>query len=311
MRALAGLARIIHEVRPDILHTHMAKAGTLGRLAAQLAGPRGPAIRVHTFHGHVLTGYFSPRREALFTRIERFLARTTTRFVAVSPEVRDDLMRLRIAPPGRIDVIPLGFDLEPFRAVAAPRSETRARLGLPEEAQVVTLVARLVPIKRVDRFLRVAERLPGAHLLVVGDGELHDELCASPAAKQLRDRLTWAGIERDMPAVMSASDVVVLTSDNEGTPVSLIEAQAAGLPVVSTDVGGVSSAVVDGRTGRLVEPDDERGFAVAVEGFLADPGSAREFGARGREHVVERFSIERLIADVDELYRGLGEAQLG
>jgi glycosyltransferase involved in cell wall biosynthesis len=114
-----------------------------------------------------------------------------------------------------------------------------------------------------------------------------------------------------MPAVMSASDVVVLTSDNEGTPVSLIEAQAAGLPVVSTDVGGVSSAVVDGRTGRLVEPDDERGFAVAVEGFLADPGSAREFGARGREHVVERFSIERLIADVDELYRGLGEAQLG
>jgi len=306
LRALASLAGTIRAWRPDILHTHMAKAGTLGRLAAVLAGPRGPQIRVHTFHGHVLTGYFSPRREAVFTRIERLLARTTSRLVAVSGEVRDDLVRLGIAPAGQIEVIPLGLDLEPFRPGAPGRSEARARLGLPEDARVVTLVARLVPIKRVDRFLRVAARIDGAHFLVVGDGELYDELRLSASALRLGDCLVWAGIQRDMPAVMSASDVVVLSSDNEGTPVSLIEAQAAGLPVVSTDVGGVSSAVLDGRTGSLVARDDEVGFADAVRGLLDDPEEGRRLGENGREHVLGRFSMERLVADIDDLYRRLG-----
>jgi glycosyltransferase involved in cell wall biosynthesis len=312
LRALAGLTRAIREIRPDVLHTHAAKAGALGRLAAVLAGPAGPRTRVHTFHGHVLSGYFSPRQEAVFTGIERALARTTTRLVAVSEEVRQDLIRLRIADPAKIEVIPLGFDLKPFRLAEAEvrvkRASTRARLGLPEDAYVVTLVARLVPIKRVDRFLRIAGRMAArdrVRFLVVGDGELHDELAASPAARRLGDRVTWAGLERDMPAIMCASDVVALTSDNEGTPVSLIEAQAAGLPVVSTDVGGVSSAVLNGSSARIVRPEDEEAFAVSLIGFLEDPESARRFGLRGRDHALAHFSIDRLVTDVDDIYRRL------
>ncbi len=313
LTALAGLTRVIRHSQPEILHTHMAKAGTLGRLAALLAGRERPPIRVHTFHGHVLSGYFSRPREAVFTRIERSLAHITTRLVAVSDEVREDLVRLRIAPVERIEVIPLGLDLEPFR-IDSPerelrRSRARTRLGLARDARVVTLVARLVPIKRVDRFLRIAERVPDARFLVVGDGQLHDALRGSPEAKRLGSRVVWAGLQRDMPDVMAASDVVALTSDNEGTPVSLIEAQAAGLPVVSTDVGGVASVVLEGVSGRVLPTGDERGFAAALEELLADADLAGAYGSRGREHVLEHFSIDRLVRDVDGLYRRLGEEQ--
>jgi len=310
LRALGALIALLRRVRPQIVHTHAAKAGTVGRLAALLVGGRG--ITVHTFHGHVLTGYFSGRRAAAFKRIERFLARRTTRLVAVSDEVRDDLVRLDIAPPEQIEVIPLGFDLTPFQpageAAARLRTGARRRLGLDGDERVVTLVARLVPIKRVDRFLRIAGLLgdlPGVRFLVVGDGELHGQLTAAPEARELGDRLVWAGFQSDMPGICAASDVVVLTSDNEGTPVSLIEAQAAARPVVSTDVGGVSSVVLDGRTGRVVGPDDEEAFAAAIREILADPERSARLGAQGRRHVLDRFTIERLVDDVDDLYRRL------
>ena len=163
----------------------------------------------------------------------------------------------------------------------------------------MTLVARLVPIKRVDRFLAVARELADLDdvwFLVVGDGELHDELRALAQP----ERIVWAGMQRDMPAVCFASDVVVLTSDNEGTPVSLIEAQAAGVPVVATRVGG-AAAVVDPRTGLLVDRDDVAGFARAVRTLLARGADAGD----PRAHVVEAFSLDRLVADVDALYRRL------
>ena len=198
--ALAQLTRLIRQVRPDIVHTHAAKAGALGRLACILCGRASPRVQVHTFHGHVLSEYFSPPASVLFRRIERALARRTSTLVAVSEEVRDDLIRWRIAPRQKIEVIPLGLDLGRFRVsqdqVQRARAELRQQLGVPMRAEVVVLVARLVPIKRVDRFLRIAGRLASdteAFFVVVGDGELGPELKCSPEARALGSRLIWAG----------------------------------------------------------------------------------------------------------------------
>ena len=311
--ALAELTGIVRQIRPDIVHTHSAKAGALGRLAAVLAGRRGPRVVVHTFHGHVLSDYYSQTVSAVFTRIERSLARKTTRIIAVSPQVRADLIRLGVAPATQIDVIPEAMDLSAFNSAAAcDRARARASLGLEDGARVVTLVARLVPVKRVDRFLRIATLLGDlayTQFLIVGDGDLREKLRSTPMARELDSSLIWAGMVRDMPTVMSASDVVVLTSDNEGTPVSLIEAQAAGLPVVSTDVGGARIVIRDGETGLLVARDDEVGFAQAVRRLLLDADMAERFGRAGQAHVAKHFSIDRLISDTHRLYGRLLASQ--
>jgi glycosyltransferase involved in cell wall biosynthesis len=311
VRALAELVRILRRDRPALVHTHAAKGGTLGRVAVMLAYPRRrrrPAV-VHTFHGHSLTGYFSSRTATFYRAIERFLARRTDVFVAVSAEVRDDLVGLGVAPPGQFEVIPVGMDLAPFTDDAhraARRQAVRSQWGAGDEDAVVTLVARLVPIKRVDRFLATAALLaerPNTRFVIVGDGELRDELQASEPVRALGDRLVWAGFRSDIPDVCFASDVVVLTSDNEGTPVSLIEAQAAGTPVVSMDVGGVRSVVLDGETGRLA--GDPQGLAAAIAELLDDRARAAAMAVRGREHALAAFGVERLVDDHDRLYRRL------
>jgi glycosyltransferase involved in cell wall biosynthesis len=310
--AFVFLAREIRAWRPQILHTHTAKAGALGRTAALLAGGRRPPVIVHTFHGHVLTGYFSGPVSAAFTWIERLLARFTTCLISVSEEVRADLIRLRVAPPDRIVVLPLGFDLSRFDV---PDEERRRRretfrrsLGIPPEARLVTLVGRLEPIKRVDRFLRVAnlvETPVETRFLVVGDGALREELQQSAEVASLGDRLLWAGLRHDMPDVYFASDVVAVTSDNEGTAVTAIEAHAAGLPVVTTRVGGMSSIVVDGITGYVVASADESGFASALARLLDDPAALSALGSAGKERVGRLFALDRLVSDIDALYRRL------
>jgi glycosyltransferase involved in cell wall biosynthesis len=317
--ALCALVRALRSRQPRIVHSHAAKAGTLGRLAALLAfRPSRRPVLVHTFHGHSLSGYFSRRRSAIFLQIERFLARRTDRLIAVSEEVRDELAELGVAPRERFAVVPLGFDLSAFLvsdpARAERRSTLRAKLGLPEDAPVVTLVARLVPIKRVDRFLRVAALLrdvPDLRFVIVGDGELRDQLRASAEARALGSRLIWAGFRRDMPDVYFASDVVAQTSDNEGTPVALIEAQAAGVPVVTTAVGGVASAVREGQTGRITAVGQDEAMARAISGYLDDAVRRREHGERGRAHVRSSFTLDTLVGEIDGLYRGLLSGERG
>jgi glycosyltransferase involved in cell wall biosynthesis len=308
--ALAALTGITLRERPQIVHTHAAKGGTLGRLAALTAsvGRRRPVL-VHTYHGHSLNGYFHPRTAAVYRTIERGLARFTDRLVAVSCEVRDELVAMGVGPPSKFEVVPLGFDLEPFTQAGAlrlrAREALRVELGIPRDAPVVTLVARLVRIKRVDRFLRIAAALSdvdGVRFLIVGDGELRQELQRAPEALRLGRRLIWAGFRRDMPSVCFASDVVVQTSDNEGTPVSLIEAQAAGVPMVSTRVGGTPSVVVDGETGWLVHPDDVGGFATHIRSLLDDPEARTRMGAAGQRRAIEQFGLERLVDRIDALY---------
>jgi glycosyltransferase involved in cell wall biosynthesis len=308
--ALAALVRIIRRERPEIVHTHAAKGGTLGRVAAVVAsiGRQRPVI-IHTYHGHSLTGYFSRRTAGVYRTIEHSLARFTDRLIAVSEEVKDELVAMAVAPESKFEVVPLGFDLEPFAADGSTRASVRSRLrselGIPRDAPLVTLIARLVPIKRVDRFLSVASRLPTPHFLIVGDGELREQLRNSQSARVLGNRLTWAGFRRDMPAICFASDVVVQTSDNEGTPVSLIEAQAAGVPVVSTRVGGTASVVVDGETGWLADPGDLDGMVQQVQSLLDNPDERSRMGEAGRRCALERFGLRQLVESIDALYAGL------
>ena len=309
--ALIALMRIIRRERPQIVHTHAAKAGTLGRIAALLVPARRRPALVHTYHGHSLSGYFGSRRQRAYLAIERTLAKRTHRLIAVSAEVRDELVALGVASPDRFEVIELGFDLSPFQLADPERSrrgvQLRAELGIPDDAYVVTLIARLVAIKRVDRFLQLAGAFSDrddVRLVVVGDGDLRDRLRASEDAVRLGSQLVWTGFRHDIPAVCFASDVVVLTSDNEGTPVSLIEAQAAGTPVVSTRVGGVTTVVRDGVTGFVVDKADESAFAQAVSQILDDPPLAARLGRAGAQHA-RRFALDALVERIDHLYRRL------
>ena len=316
--ALGEVMGWVQRFRPDVLHTHTAKAGGLGRMAALLLPWACPRVSVHTFHGHVFQGEFSPRVSRMLAMTERFLARRTTRLIAVSKEVKADLVRLGVAPSEQIEVVRLGFDLSPFLLDGHERETirrtTRSSLGIPQDASVVSLIARVVKVKRIDRFIEMARHLvsrPDAYFVVVGDGDRRAELESSEAAHELGDRLIWAGFQRDIPAMCFASDVVALTSDNEGTPVCLIEAQAAGVPVVSTLVGGVETVVLDGQTGRVV-PRDPLKLSDAVAHLLDDPDARLEWGKRGRDHVLSCFSIDRLVDDIDSLYRRLlKQAQAG
>ena len=317
--ALSSLVWILRRDRPQIVHTHAAKAGTLGRVAALIAFPRrtGRPVLVHTFHGHSLTGYFSGRTASTFRAIERWLARRTNALIAVSPEVSDDLVGLGVAERDRFTVIPLGLDLTSLLDDSdrpRRRSELRSQWAIADDEQLVTLVARLAPIKRVDRFLAVARLLaerPLTRFVVVGDGELREQLADSPDARALGGRLTWAGFRRDMVDVYFASDLVMLTSDNEGTPVSLIEAQAAAVPVVGGDVGGVRSAVRDRETGLLAPADDVAGLARAAATILGDHQLASHLAKAGREHASRAFGMNRLVEDLDRLYRALLEEDGG
>jgi glycosyltransferase involved in cell wall biosynthesis len=305
-RSLTTLARLIRRYRPDVIHTHQSKAGLIGRSAALLADPG--ARRVHTFHGTIFGGYFGSRTTGAFIRAERFLGHRTDRVVALSGTQRDELLEHRIAPPGRISVVPLGLDLDRFGGL--DRAAARRALGMAPDAQHVVWLGRLAPIKRVDRlldaFARVHRRLPGAHLTIVGDGGLRPELEAQARATGIAAAVTFAGWSTEAASWYAAADVVVLTSDSEGTPLTLIEAAAAGRPVVSTAVGGVSDIVEDGRTGSLVPVDDTTALAERMIELLGDPDRAAAFGAAGRA-AVGRFGAERLVDDLDRLYRSLLE----
>jgi glycosyltransferase involved in cell wall biosynthesis len=308
VQSLRECRRELRRLRPDVVHTHGAKAGTVGRVAAKLA--RAPAV-VHTFHGHVLHGYFGRPKQDAFRLIERALGHACDRIVAVSDEVRTDLIDLHVARPAKIEVIPVGFDMQ--RLIVPPdrhdelHHSFRAAVGLPDAPVVVAFVGRIVPIKRADRFLAAAWELrdTSATFMVVGDGEDLAALRGSDTARALGDRIVFTGYRSDIAAVYHASDVVVLTSDNEGTPVSLIEASACGVPVVGTDVGGVRSVVDDGVTGFIVPADDATMLAARIRSLVEDAALRHDLGAAGRQRVAGRFSAERLAADHDRLYRSI------
>ncbi|MDQ4144430.1 MAG: glycosyltransferase [Actinomycetota bacterium] len=297
--ALLRVVREIQRFRPHIVHTHTAKAGVLGRVAARLCGV--PAT-VHTFHGHLLYGYFSPGVERCVVQAERLLARSTTRLVAVGAQVRDDLVVGGIGRPDQFTVVPPGVELPvpPTRAVA------RSALGLPLDARVVAYVARLTAVKRPLRFVDVAEALtatvPDVRFVVAGEGELLAPM--QQRARALGDRVHFLGWRRDVETVYAASDVIVLTSDNEGMPVSLIEASWVGTPAVTTDAGSAREVVLDGETG-LVTSASVPDIAAATARILLDSELRARMGRAAAQHAARRFGAERLVHDTAELYEDL------
>jgi len=308
--ATLRLARLIRRERPDILHTHTAKAGTVGRVAALLAGRRAPPIVVHTFHGHVLRGYFGPLRSRLFRLLERWLAARTTALIAVSPQVRDDLVALGVAPPERFVVIRLGIELdERVAAEQDGRAKSRRYLGIASDRFAVGWIGRMTAVKRTDDVLVAFRRLRDdgvdAVLCMVGDGPDRPEL--ERRAHELgviRDTL-FLGYQEDVAPFYAAFDALVLPSSNEGTPVSAIEALAAGRPVVATRVGGVPDVVQEGQDGFLVDPGATDDLADRLARLARDPALRERMGGAGRERVLPRYAVARLIDDVDRLYRSL------
>jgi glycosyltransferase involved in cell wall biosynthesis len=307
--AITRLVGEIRRVRPHILHTHTAKAGAVGRAAALLAGDAKPPVIVHTYHGHVLKGYFDPLRTQIFRETERALAKHSTRLIAVGPQVRDDLVELGVAPAEKFSVIRLGIDLESRVLSDDRRSEFRRLFGIPEERFVVGWIGRMTAIKRVQdillSFKKLRERGVDATLCLVGDGPDRDEVEEQASRLGIVRDTLFVGYQRDVAPYYAFFDAFVLPSANEGTPVVAIEALAAERPVVATRVGGVPDVVTEGSDGFLVEVGDTDALADRLEQLARDPELRRQMGAAGREHVVPRYRVERLVDDVDALYREL------
>jgi glycosyltransferase involved in cell wall biosynthesis len=305
--SLCKLVRLFRRLTPDIVHTHTAKAGALGRLAARVAGV---PLTVHTFHGHVLDGYFSPPVTRAFLAIERWLARGTDRLVTVSPRLRAQLLAMGIGRPDQVEVIPLGLDLGRFRSArSASAPALRAGLGLASGTPLLGSVGRLVPIKDHPTLFRALARLKGdgeaAHLVVVGDGEERAALARLAEALGLSARVHFLGWRADLETILSELDVVICSSRNEGTPVALIEAMAAGVPVLSTEVGGVADLVTHGVTGWLVPAGDPAAMAEAIQHLLAVPELRVRLATAGRPVALDRYDVTRLIARVEKLYAGM------
>ena len=311
VRAILRLARLIRRERPAILHTHTAKAGAVARVAALLAGDARPPIVVHTFHGHVLRGYFNPLTARAFRTLERWLARRTTILVAVSPEVRDDLVRLGVAPASKFVVVRLGIELSERvgNADGGERAETRRLLGVPPEAFVVGWVGRMTAVKRTDdvlgAFRGLLDRGVDAYLCLVGDGPDRAGLERLAHDLDVSRRCLFAGYQDDVGRFYKAIDVLLLPSANEGTPVSVIEALAAGRPAVATRVGGTPDVVRDGEDGFLVEVGDVASLADRLAELAADPERRERMGVDARVRMLERYAVPRLVDDIDRLYRSL------
>jgi glycosyltransferase involved in cell wall biosynthesis len=314
LRAAVALYGAMRSFRPHVLHTHMAKAGLLGRAAAAVFNVTHPRHRmrvIHTYHGHVLEGYFAGWTTRVFIALERGLAHVTDMLVGVSGRVRDDLLlRYGIGSPDTFTVLPLGLDLDPFAAVDADgRAAARRALEIPQGTRVITTVGRLTAIKNHPLFLEMAQRIaadtPDVLFLIAGGGELEAPLTTEARGRGLADRVRFLGWRRDLATIYAASDLFVLTSLNEGTPVALIEAMSSGVPGVATDVGGVRDVIVDESMGVVVPSEDPEALTRAVRGLLSDAEARARMGAAARTAVLARFRFERLAEDVAALYRRL------
>jgi glycosyltransferase involved in cell wall biosynthesis len=300
------LWRIMRRERPDVVHTHTAKAGFVGRVAAKLAGV--PVI-VHTFHGHVFSGYFSPAKTRLFLWLERLSARLSSAIITLSIALKRDITEVYgITHPERVQVIELGFELDDLLALERHQGSFRADYSIPADVPLVGIVGRLVPIKNHDLFLQAArlvqEAVPDAHFAIIGDGERRDELGRLVDSLGLGACVHFMGWITDIPPVYGALDVLVLSSINEGLPVSLIEAMAAGVPIVATAVGGVNDLLQGGKLGSIVPPDDIRAMAKAVLSALSEP-ECREQALAARKAAYDRYGIQTSARLTTDLYQSL------
>lgn len=297
LTALFAIVKEIRRFKPDVIHTHTAKAGVIGRIASILSGKK--SVRVHTFHGHLLIGYFGPGKTRLVIWVEKFLALFTNQLLAVGTKVKDDLLAVGIGNQNKFGVMPPGLQL----AEVPSRSSARKTLALNDDATYCAFIGRITQIKRPDRFLDVAAEIKSRginlHFIVAGAGELLRECQDRVAAENLP--VTFLGWREDIEVVLAAADFVILTSDNEGTPLSLIQAGMVGIPVVATNVGSTNEIVVDGKTGLLTDLSVDQ-LANAVTKLATDNDLRAQMGAAGKEYTMARYGVARLVKDHQDLY---------
>lgn len=296
------LYRLMRAERPDIVHTHKAKAGAIGRICALAAGV---PVRVHTYHGHVFHGYFGPWKTRVFLAVERLLAGTTTRLIALSESLARDLAeRYHIAPIDRFRIVPLGFDFSGLSDLELHRGALRARLGIDPGHRLVGIVGRMVPVKDHATFVAAAALLAARRqdisFVFVGGGELEAAVRSELQQRGLDGRAHMLGWTQQLAPVYADLDAVALSSINEGTPVTLIEAMAAGVPIVATAVGGVPDLLRHGDRGELVPPRDPAALADGIERALSPDARAR--ARRVQPTILAAFGEVRLCADLARLY---------
>jgi len=291
------LVKEIRKFKPDVIHTHTAKAGVLGRVAGLIAAPR--AKRVHTFHGHLLHGYFGSGKTRLVIFVEKLLAHFTVRLIAIGNSVKKDLLEVGVGSASKFEVIFPG--LQSFQV--HPKMKARQLLGLEPDKKYFVFVGRLTQIKRPDRLLDLARFLKvnysDSHILIAGAGELLATIKSESDAEGLP--MTFLGWRNDIDLILSAADIAILCSDNEGIPLTLIQAAQAGLPIISTDVGSVSDIVAHGVNGILTETTSVSLISAAKS--LLDSASMRdEFGEAGQKRSGQYFTSESMVNHHERLY---------
>ena len=311
--AFYKIYRLIKKEKPKIVHTHTAKAGALGRIAAWLAGV--PVI-LHTFHGHVLTGYFGRVKSWVFIQVEKMLALISTKLIIVNDEIKKELIDMGIGEKEKFEVVPAGLELKPFFESEKYRGMLKKELGLPGDSVLIGIVGRLVPIKGHKYFLEAAKiildtgykiqdaRYDDSELkfVIVGDGDLRQELEDYSNKLGISGNVIFTGFRQDLPKIYADLDIVALTSINEALGLVLVEAMASGKPVVATNVGGVPSLVKHGVNGLLINPQDVQALSDAIIKLLNDSDLRQKMGREGRSSVFPRYDISQLVKRVDLLY---------
>lgn len=319
-KAYKKLVKLINEFKPDIVHTHASKAGLLGRLAAFKCNV--PVV-VHTFHGHVFHSYFGRVKTSLFKSIERYLASKSSKIIAISAEQKRELSEdHKIAPKSKFEIIPLGFDLSRFQEnMDSKRIDFRTKYNLKENEIAVGIIGRLAPIKNHHFFLDVAknilekEHTSHVKFFIIGDGETMVELqsyCKElnlafdfPSSNNFKSNIIFTSWIKDIDIALAGLDIVTLTSKNEGTPVSLIEAQAANKPIVTTNVGGIKDIIIENKTAYLCPQENISDFVTKLS-KLIDQNEIREnMSVKGWDNVKSKFHYTRLVLDIENLYSTL------
>ena len=308
------LRKLIDEYKPDVVHTHAAKAGAVGRLAAIHSGVK---VIVHTFHGHVFHSYFNPAKTRMFIEIERYLAKRTTAIITLSDIQKSELVdTFKIAPANKFEIIPLGFDLRRFEeGKEEKRKRFRAMYNIADDEIAIGIVGRLAPVKNHPLFLnaikQVAEQTQQKlRVFIIGDGEERPKLevlvqslqLSFTATKGEKALITFTSWIKDIDVSNAGMDVIVLSSDNEGTPVSLIEAQASAKPIVSTNVGGIENVVLTNETALLSERGNAQQLAQNILALTENAQRRLAMAQKGSDHVREKFSYTRLCSDMIQLY---------
>ena len=300
IKAFVLLVKEIRSFKPHVIHTHTAKAGFLGRIASIIS--LKPSIRVHTFHGHLLNGYFGPIKRSLVVLAEKVLALFTHELLAVGVKVRQDLLDAGVGNLEKFGVMPPGLAI----ANLSPKKESQESFGISSSKLQCAFIGRVTQIKRPDRFLdvvsEVMKRGAEVEFFMAGDGELLDMCQERITREDLPVKIL--GWQSDIEKVLSASDVVILTSDNEGTPLSLIQAGMAGLPVVTTNVGSVPEIVLDGTTGIITSLDVDE-IADAIEKLVNNSELRDQLGSTAQEFTTANFGVQRLVDDHESLYKKL------